>query len=67
MAFIRSAILATIVLSMVMVAKISAAAEYADYVFRNGVVYTIDSKKPKAQAIAVTGKKISYVGSNEGE
>jgi predicted amidohydrolase YtcJ len=66
MAFIRSAILATIVISTVIVARVSAAAEYADYVFRNGAVYTIDSKKPKAQAIAVTGKKISYVGSNQG-
>jgi predicted amidohydrolase YtcJ len=41
-------------------------AEKADYVFRNGAVYTIESKKPKAEAVAVTGKKISYVGSNRG-
>lgn len=63
---IRSAILATMVLSSVMVERDGVAAEYADYVFRNGAVYTIDSKKPKAQAVAVTGKKISYVGSNQG-
>jgi len=42
------------------------AAEKADYVFKNGAVYTIESKTPKAEAIAVTGKKISYVGSNKG-
>jgi len=41
-------------------------AEMADYVFKNGAIYTIDNQKPKAQAIAVTGKKISYVGSNRG-
>jgi len=41
-------------------------AEMADYVFKNGAVYTIESKKPKAEAVAVTGKKISYVGSNRG-
>ena len=42
------------------------AAEKADYVFKNGAIYTIDSKNPTAQAIAITGKHISYVGSNEG-
>jgi predicted amidohydrolase YtcJ len=38
----------------------------ADYVFKNGAVYTIESKHPKADAVAVTGKKISYVGSDKG-
>jgi len=42
------------------------ATEIADYVFKNGAIYTIESKVPKAEAIAVSGKKISYVGSNEG-
>ena len=42
------------------------AAEKADYVFKNGAVYTIESSNPKAEAIAVTGKKISYVGKNKG-
>ena len=41
-------------------------AETADYVFKNGAVYTIDSRNPKAEAVAVTGKKISYVGKNKG-
>ena len=44
----------------------AAAAEKADYVFKNGAIYTIDSKNPKAEAVAVTGKKISYVGKNKG-
>ena len=42
------------------------AAEKADYVFKNGAIYTIDSKNPTAQAIAVTGKYITYVGTNDG-
>ncbi len=42
------------------------AAETADYVFQNGAVYTMESKAPKAEAVAVTGKAISYVGSNKG-
>jgi len=43
-----------------------AAAEKADYVFKNGAVYTMDPKAPKAEAVAVTGKKISYVGDTKG-
>ena len=42
------------------------AAEKADYVFQNGAVYTMESKTPRAEAVAVTGKKISYVGSTTG-
>ena len=42
------------------------AADKADYVFKNGAIYTIDSKNPTAQAIAVTGKYITYVGTNDG-
>jgi hypothetical protein len=43
-----------------------AGVEKADYVFKNGAVYTMDVKAPKAEAVAVTGKKISYVGDNKG-
>ncbi len=43
-----------------------ASAETADYVFTNGAIYTIDGKSPKAQAIAISGKHISYVGSDTG-
>lgn len=38
----------------------------ADYVFKNGAVYTMDASAPKAEAVAVTGKEISYVGDNKG-
>ncbi|MEB0227620.1 amidohydrolase [Pseudomonas sp. 10S4] len=38
----------------------------ADMVMRNGYVYTVDGKNSVQQAIAVTGGKIIYVGSDEG-
>ncbi len=43
-----------------------AATEKADYVFKNGAVYTMDASAPKAEAVTVTGKEISYVGDNKG-
>ena len=43
-----------------------AANKEADYVFKNGAVYTMDPSAPKAEAVAVTGKEISYVGDNKG-
>ncbi len=57
----------TLFAAIVGMAAVSAlAADKADYVFKNGAIYTIDSKNPRAQAIAVTGKHISYVGTNDG-
>jgi len=41
-------------------------AETADYVLKNGAIYTMDAKQPKARAIAIKGKQISYVGSDKG-
>ena len=38
----------------------------ADIVFKNGNVYTVDSKTPRAEAIAVTKDRIVFVGSNAG-
>ncbi len=37
---------------------------FADLVFVNGNVYTVSSAKPKAQAIAIAGFRIMFVGSN---
>ena len=36
----------------------------ASVIFRNGKVYTLDARKPWAQAVAVAGDKIIAVGSN---
>ncbi len=38
----------------------------ADWVFRNGTVYTVDAQRRVAQAVAVDGGRIVYVGDDEG-
>jgi predicted amidohydrolase YtcJ len=38
----------------------------ADLVLQNGFVYTVDKQRRRAQAVAVRGKDISYVGDTEG-
>ena len=38
----------------------------ADIVFKNGPVYTVDSAKPWADAVAVKGRRIAYVGDEAG-
>ena len=38
----------------------------ADYVLTNGVVYTVDQRRTWAEAIAIRGKEIVFVGSSEG-
>lgn len=42
-----------------------AAAERADSVYLNGRIYTVDESQPWAEAIAVMGDRIAFVGSNE--
>ena len=41
-------------------------AQPADYVFKNAKVYTLNSTSPWAEAVAVRGNKIAYVGDNSG-
>ena len=36
----------------------------ADLVFKNGNIYTVNDKQPKAEAVAVKGDRIVFVGSN---
>ncbi len=36
----------------------------AELVFKNGNIYTVDKSKPKAEAVAVRGGRIVFVGSN---
>ena len=40
--------------------------EIADYVFTNAKVYTVNEEQPWAEAVAVQGNKIVYVGDNAG-
>ncbi len=42
------------------------AAEIADQVYLNGNIYTVEANGPKAEALAIVGQKLVYVGSNEG-
>jgi predicted amidohydrolase YtcJ len=39
--------------------------EAADVVFKNGNIYTVNDKQPRAEAVAVKGGKIIFVGSNQ--
>jgi hypothetical protein len=41
------------------------AGRHADLVLENGVVYTLDAQRPKAQAVAIAGGAILGVGANE--
>jgi predicted amidohydrolase YtcJ len=41
------------------------AAEGVDLIFVNGNIYTVDEKRPHAEAIAVKGGRIAFVGSNK--
>jgi predicted amidohydrolase YtcJ len=38
--------------------------EAADIIFKNGNVYTVNEQQPKAEAVAVKGDRIIFVGSN---
>jgi predicted amidohydrolase YtcJ len=44
----------------------NAPAKPADFVFTNGKVYTVDKDNPWAEAVAVKGNKIVYVGDDAG-
>ncbi|MBI4472255.1 MAG: amidohydrolase [Acidobacteria bacterium] len=50
--------------SVLLLSSCSSRVPPAEVVFRNGVVYTANDQQPKAEAIAVTGGKIVFVGSN---
>jgi predicted amidohydrolase YtcJ len=44
--------------------SVASAVETADTIFINGNVYTVNEKQPHAEAIAVSGDRIAFVGSN---
>ncbi len=56
----------TLILMIVMVclAPVHSQTEAADIVFKNGIVYTVNERQPRAEAIAVKGNKIIFVGSD---
>jgi predicted amidohydrolase YtcJ len=53
-------------LALVLLSGSAFAAEPADTVFTGGKVYTVDDDNPWAEAVAVKGNKIVYVGDVEG-
>ena len=42
------------------------AAQSADSVYLNGNIYTVEAKQAKAQALAIVGQKLVYVGDDKG-
>jgi predicted amidohydrolase YtcJ len=62
----RAARLASCLLAGLLAAPAAGAAEAADAVYRHGVVYTADAADSVAQAIAVSGGRIVYVGADPG-
>lgn len=51
-------------LLLLAVAGCKQANKQADIVFKNGKVYTVNEKQPWAEAIAIEGNSIAFVGSN---
>ena len=45
-------------------APVHSQTQAADIVFKNGNVYTVNERQPRAEAIAIKGNKIIFVGSN---
>jgi predicted amidohydrolase YtcJ len=50
--------------ALLLASTATARAEIADTLFLNGNVYTVNEKQPRAEAIAVKGERIVFVGSN---
>lgn len=44
--------------------SVSPQVESADLVFKNGNIYTVNERQPRAEAIAVKGNRIIFVGTN---
>ena len=53
-----------LLLSVALLGAACATSTPADLVLKNGVVYTLDDQTPKAEAVAVRGAEIVFVGSN---
>ena len=62
----RLAVILRLCMAVLMPWTSAIGAERASYVFKNGAIYTMNGKNPKAQAIAIKEKHIIYVGNNDG-
>jgi predicted amidohydrolase YtcJ len=54
------------IISAFLLSPAAAKIQPADLVLQNGNIYTVNSARPKAEAVAVKGDRIIYVGSNAG-
>ena len=54
----------TLMMVLMCLAPVHPQTQAADIVFKNGTVYTVNERQPRAEAIAVKGNKIIFVGSN---
>ncbi|HEX8139091.1 MAG TPA: amidohydrolase [Pyrinomonadaceae bacterium] len=59
-------IIAVVLLSVLMLGPVAGqqASQTADTVFKNANIYTVNERQPRAEAIAVKGDRIIFVGSN---
>jgi len=62
----RSALFAVLMLLLPSASSVAAATSYADLVYRNGAVHTIDANDSVHQALAVRAGRIVYVGDDAG-
>jgi predicted amidohydrolase YtcJ len=53
-----------IALTILVPVKLAGQQQVADIVFTNGNVYTVNDKKPRAEAIAVSGGRVIFVGTS---
>lgn len=61
----RNALAAGFVVLGLLIASV-AAAQHADLVLRNGVIWTVDARMPRAEAVAALDDRIIYVGTDAG-
>ena len=62
----KPALLLVLIISVFAVSPATAKIRPADLVLQNGNVYTVNRRQPRAQAVAVKGDRIIFVGANRG-
>ena len=60
------ALMASISLTSTSIVSTAAVGDFADLIFTNAKIYTVDTSKPWAQAVAIKDGRFVYVGDNEG-
>jgi predicted amidohydrolase YtcJ len=61
---IHALIIAAVAAALLCFLPVGAQVESADLIFRNGNVYTVNERQPRAEAIAIKGDRVIFVGSN---